>query len=63
MTIAAKSAYLTALIGQSQQREAQHETSLAGATTRHDTQASRYRLEQEQARQGELRAERAALPA
>ena len=63
MNVPAKAAYLTALIGQSQQRECGYETFLAQATTRPDTQAGIYRLEKEQGRQQELQAELAALPA
>jgi hypothetical protein len=62
MTTDAKAAYLTALLDQSQQREQRYETSLAAATTRHDTQAATARLTAEQARQQELRTELAALP-
>lgn len=63
MTTPAKAAYLTALLDQSQQRERSHETALAQATSRPDTQAGIYRLEKEQAHQRGLQAELAALPA
>lgn len=62
MNTPAKAAYLTALLGQSQQREQRCETALAAATTRPDTQAGIARLTGEQARQQALRAELAALP-
>lgn len=62
MNAPARAAYLTALIGQSQQREQSYETSLAEATTRQDTQAGVARLESERARQQALRDELAALP-
>ncbi|MDF7815366.1 hypothetical protein [Hymenobacter sp. YC55] len=62
MNTPAKAAYLTALIAESERREQRYETFLVGATTRPDTQAGIARLENEQARQQELRTELAALP-
>ena len=63
MTRPANVAYLTALLDQSQQREARHETVLARATNRPDTQAAIYRLEKEQAQARELAAALLALTA
>ena len=63
MNTPAKTAYLTALLDQSRQREARYETVLARATTRPDTQAAIYRLEKEQAQARELAAALLALSA
>ena len=61
MNPTAKTACLTALLEQSQQREARYETALARATNRPDTQAAIYRLEKEQAQARALRAELATV--